>query len=125
MIRGTSEGSETSKLEYSATQIQICRVYVCLGNILEVILKKRRKMTFTKIDSVDFDSPHRKLSNSGLKSAVTLLVHWQINFFVGSYWKSDPAVTKINPKIARSLRQGIRQLSDRQAAILFLLNDPE
>ena len=35
--RGTSEGSETSELEYSTRRIQICCVYFCLGIILEVI----------------------------------------------------------------------------------------
>ena len=47
-------------------------------------------MTFTKIDPADLDSPHRQLSNGGLKSVVTLLVRW--HFFVGSYWTSNPAV---------------------------------
>ena len=37
-------------------------------------------MTFTKIDPADLDSPHRELSNGGLKSVVALLVRWQINF---------------------------------------------
>ena len=37
-------------------------------------------MTFTKIDPADLDSPCRELSNGGLKSIVTLLVRWQINF---------------------------------------------
>ena len=37
-------------------------------------------MTFTKIDPADLDSSRRELPNGGLKSVVTLLVHWQINF---------------------------------------------
>ena len=37
MIRGTSEGSETSELEYSTKQIWIWSVYFCLGIILKVI----------------------------------------------------------------------------------------
>ena len=37
-------------------------------------------MTFIKLDQADLDSPHRELSNGGLKSVVTLLVRWQINF---------------------------------------------
>ena len=37
-------------------------------------------MTFTKIYLADLDSPRRELSNGGLKSVVTLLVCWQINF---------------------------------------------
>ena len=35
-------------------------------------------MTFTKIVPADLDSPRRELSNGGLKSVVTLLIHWQI-----------------------------------------------
>ena len=69
----TSEGPETSKLEYSTMRIQICRVYFCLGNILEVILKQEVKK----------DSPRRELSNGGLKSVVTLLVRWQ-NIFLSA-----------------------------------------
>ena len=37
-------------------------------------------MTFTKTDLADLDSLRRELSNGGLKSVVTLLVRWQINF---------------------------------------------
>ena len=37
-------------------------------------------MTFTKKDPADLDSPRQELSNSGLESAVTLLVRWQIDF---------------------------------------------
>ena len=37
-------------------------------------------MTFIKPEKVDVDSPHQELSNGGVKSAVTLLVRWQINF---------------------------------------------
>ena len=36
-IRGTSEGSETSKLGYSTRRIQSCPDYFCLGIILKVI----------------------------------------------------------------------------------------
>ena len=36
-IWGTSEGSETSELEYSTRQIQFCPDYFCLGIILKVI----------------------------------------------------------------------------------------
>ena len=41
-------------------------------------------MTFTKTDQADLDFPRQELSNGGLKSVVTLLVCWQINFYVGS-----------------------------------------
>ena len=37
-------------------------------------------MTFTKIDAADLDYLRQELSNGGLKSVVTLLVRWQINF---------------------------------------------
>ena len=70
MIRGTSEGSETSTDEYLTTRIQIFRVYFYLGIILEVILKKKSKMTFTEIDPADLDSPRRELSNGGLERVV-------------------------------------------------------
>ena len=79
-IRGTSEGSETSNLEYSTARIQIYRVYFCLGIILEVILKKEVKNDFYKKYLADLDSPRQELSNGGLKSVVALLVRWQINF---------------------------------------------
>ena len=32
------------------------------------------------MDRKDLDSPRRELSNGGLKSVVTLLVRWQINY---------------------------------------------
>ena len=101
-IRGTSEGSETSKLKYSTTRIQICRVYFCsgiilenilrkgvfqrvyfcLGILLEVVLKKEVKITFTKIDPADLDSLCQELSNSGLKVAITLPVCSGIDFLL-------------------------------------------
>ena len=37
-------------------------------------------MNFIKLDKADLNSPRRELSNGGLKSVVTLLVRWQINF---------------------------------------------
>ena len=76
MTRGTSEGSKTSKLEYSATQIQICRVYFCLGIILEVILKKEAKNDFYKNRPGRFGFSSPKAFQCGLKSVVTLLVRW-------------------------------------------------
>ena len=42
-IRGTSEGPETSELEYSMRRIQICFDYFSLGTIWKVILKKEVK----------------------------------------------------------------------------------
>ena len=39
-------------------------------------------MTFIKLNQADLDSPRRELSNGGLKSVVTLLVCWQINFLL-------------------------------------------
>ena len=59
MIRGTSEGSETSKLEYSTTRIQICRVYFGSVVILKVILKKEVKNKFYKNrpSRYEFSSP--------------------------------------------------------------------
>ena len=41
---------------------------------------------------VDLDSPRRELFIRGLGFIVALLVRWQIIFFVGSYWTSNPAV---------------------------------
>ena len=52
------------------------RVYFCLGILLEVVLKKEVKITFTKIDPADLDSLCQELSNGGLKSVVTLLICW-------------------------------------------------
>ena len=37
-------------------------------------------MKITKIVKADLDSPRREVSNGGLKSVVTLLVRWQIDF---------------------------------------------
>ena len=82
MIRGTSEGSETSELEYSARQIQICMVYFCMDIIWKVILKKEVKNKFYKIHQADLNSPRRELSNGGLEIIVALLVHWQIDFLL-------------------------------------------
>ena len=41
-------------------------------------------MYFTKIDKVDLNSPHRELSNGGLRIVVTLLVHRQNDFSCAS-----------------------------------------
>ena len=41
-------------------------------------------MTFIKLNQADLDSPRRELSNGGLKSVVTLLVRWQIDFLCAS-----------------------------------------
>ena len=71
---------ETTVGKLSARRIQIFRGYFCLGIILEVILKKEVKMTFTKIDRTESDPPRRELSNGGLKSVVALLIRRQINF---------------------------------------------
>ena len=49
-------------------------------------------MTFIKLDQAELDSPRRELFNAGLEFVVALLVRWQINFFVDSYWTSNPAV---------------------------------
>ena len=61
-------------------RIQICVVYFCFGIIWTVILKKEVKNKFSKIDQADLDSPHRELSNGGLRIIVALLVRWGINF---------------------------------------------
>ena len=49
-------------------------------------------MTFIKLDQADLDSPRRELSNGGLKSVVTLLVRWQINFLSAQMLIGNPAV---------------------------------
>ena len=72
----TSEGRETSALEYLMRQIQICFDFF-VGTLFPL---KRSKIDFTKIVKVDLDSLCQELSNSGLESAVTLLVRWQIDF---------------------------------------------
>ena len=40
------------------------------------------------------DSPRRELSNNGLGIVVTLLVCWQIDFFVRLCWRSNSAVAR-------------------------------
>ena len=50
-------------------------------------------MTFIKLNQADLDSPRRELSNGGLKSVVTLLVRWQINFLSAQMLTLNPAVT--------------------------------
>ena len=50
-------------------------------------------MTFIKLDQADLDSPHQELSNGGLKSVVTLLVCWQINFLSAQTLTLNPAVS--------------------------------
>ena len=49
-------------------------------------------MTFIKLNQADLDSPRRELSNGGLKSVVTLLVRWQINFLSAQMLIGNPAV---------------------------------
>ena len=49
-------------------------------------------MTFIKLNQADLDSPRRELSNGGLKSVVTLLVRWQINFLSAQTLTLNPAV---------------------------------
>ena len=55
-------------------------------------------MTFIKLDQADLDSPRRELSNGGLKSVVTLLVRWQINFLSAQTLTLNPAVAKSGHK---------------------------
>ena len=74
MNRGTSEGLETSELEYSTRRIQICFDYFYLGKIWKVILKKEVKNKVYKIVKADLYFPRRKLSNDGLRIVVALLV---------------------------------------------------
>jgi len=83
-IRGTSEGSETSELEYSTRRIQFCPDYFCLGIILKVIQYNFKNNAQTKIVRKDMDSPRRELSHGGLGIVVTLLVRWQIIFLCAS-----------------------------------------
>ena len=49
-------------------------------------------MAFVKLDQADLDSPRQELSNGGLKSVVTLLVCWQINFLSAQTLTLNPAV---------------------------------
>ena len=54
---------------------------IFVGGMFSLVLKiKRSKNDHRKIDKSDLNSPRRKLSNGGVKSAVALLVRWQINF---------------------------------------------
>ena len=80
MIRGTSEGSETSELEYSTTRIQFCLVQWRLGIIWKVILKKEVKIDFTKIDQADSDFLRRELSNGSLKIVVAITIFRELIF---------------------------------------------
>ena len=80
----TSEGSETSELEYSTRRIRFCLVYFCLGIISKVIQYNFQNNAYTKIDRKDLDSPRGELSNGGLESVATLLVRWQINYSCAS-----------------------------------------
>ena len=61
--------------------------------MFSLVLKiKRSKNDHRKIDRADLNSPPKELSNGGLGIVVTLVVG---NFFVGSYWRSNPAVYTI------------------------------
>ena len=53
------------------------RVIIILVAVIEYNFQN---YAFTKIDHSDRNSPHRELSNGGLKSVATLLVRQQINF---------------------------------------------
>ena len=91
-IRGTSEGSETSNLEYSTARIQICRVYFCLGIILKVILKKevRNKSYKNRPGRSGFSSPRAfRWWSRTCRNPSGLLTNW---LFVCVYWGSNPAV---------------------------------
>ena len=82
------DNSETTVGKLSARIIQIFPGYFCLGNILKVIQYNLKKNAQTKIVRVDLDSPRRELSNGGLESVLTLLVHWQTNFLCASPGKA-------------------------------------
>ena len=60
-------------------------VYFCSGIIWKVILKKRSKIYFTKIDQADLDSPRRELSNGVLGIVVALTVFSGINFLCADF----------------------------------------
>ena len=47
-----------------------------------VLKNKRSKHDHTKIYQTDLNSPCRELSNGGLIIVRTLLVYWEIDFFV-------------------------------------------
>ena len=69
---------------------------IFVGVIFSLVLKiKRSKNGHRKIDPADLNSSRQELSNGGLGIVVALLVCWQIDFFVGSNWMSNPAVLQL------------------------------
>ena len=71
-IKAPWKDPETSAQEYSARQIQICRVYFCLGvTYLETYFEKRSKMDHNKIDTADLDFSCREFPVRGLGVVIT------------------------------------------------------
>ena len=64
--RGTSEGPETSEQEYSTSKSDSAWFSDVRQYLKSYFEKRCQKMTFTKLDQEDLDSPRRELSNGGL-----------------------------------------------------------